>query len=156
MSRLIVNGLLEVSSNIIGEFVKKPKKVRLYGLRKYWPTLTQQQAEVERQKLYEKQEGRCAVCKKHESEFKIRLSVDHNHKTGQVRGLLCYRCNKFIVGRHTYETAKKVLEYLVVELKVDQITDEERRKRKVLKGIVCQHDDSSWCTESCPRGKIYE
>lgn len=95
--------------------VKKQKKVKLYGLRQYWPHLSHEEAEKERQKLSDKQNGCCALCKKPESSFKMRLSVDHNHKTGQVRGLLCYRCNKFIVGRHTYESAEKVLRYLEVE-----------------------------------------
>lgn len=91
------------------------KKPKLYGMRKYWPELTEEQAEKERQKLFEKQEGKCGVCYKHESNFKMRLSVDHNHKTGQVRGLLCYRCNKFIVGRHTLESARRIVKYLEVE-----------------------------------------
>lgn len=40
----------------------------------------------------ELQLGGCAICKK-PCETRKRLSVDHNHKTGQVRDLLCIRCN---------------------------------------------------------------
>src|ERR1051326_2981575 len=94
---------------------QKSKKPKLYGMRKYWPLLTETQAEKERQRLSDKQNGKCGICNKDEKEFKNRLSVDHNHKTGLVRGLLCYRCNKFIVGRHTYESASKLLEYLRIE-----------------------------------------
>lgn len=93
------------------------KKVKLYGMRKYWPHLTEPLAEKERQKISDAQHGCCAICKKPESHFKMRLAVDHNHKTGQVRGLLCYRCNKFVVGRNTYDTAVALLEYLLVEVK---------------------------------------
>lgn len=35
----------------------------------------------------------CAICKRHQSEFKIALAVDHDHETGEVRGLLCKQCN---------------------------------------------------------------
>ena len=35
----------------------------------------------------------CAICKKHKSSFKISLAVDHCHKTGKIRGLLCNHCN---------------------------------------------------------------
>jgi hypothetical protein len=59
------------------------------------------------------QDNSCAICRKHTSSFKKRLAVDHNHKTGKVRGLLCSYCNKFKVGRHTLETAKEVYEYLM-------------------------------------------
>lgn len=38
--------------------------------------------------MFKSQEGKCAICK--DSEAK---QVDHNHKTGKVRGLLCQRCN---------------------------------------------------------------
>ena len=48
-----------------------------------------------------KQEGCCAICKKHESELKkvgnkifYTLCIDHCHKTGKVRGLLCHECNR--------------------------------------------------------------
>lgn len=38
------------------------------------------------------QNGACAICKKHNLNGK-RLFVDHDHKTNQVRGLLCHLCN---------------------------------------------------------------
>lgn len=71
--------------------------------------------EKERIEFFKKQKGCCAICGKHQREFKRRLSLDHSHKSGQLRGLLCYRCNKFIVGRHTLESATKLLKYLQIE-----------------------------------------
>jgi Recombination endonuclease VII len=46
--------------------------------------------------LYKAQEGNCACCGTHESMFKRKLHVDHDHETGQIRGLLCTRCNPAI------------------------------------------------------------
>ena len=47
--------------------------------------------------LYTKQNGRCAICgqpKKVKGKTKKEtICVDHNHKTGKVRGLLCHYCN---------------------------------------------------------------
>jgi Recombination endonuclease VII len=91
------------------------KKLKLYGMRKYWPHLTETEARTQRELLSKKQSAKCGICGKPESSFKMKLAVDHNHKTGQVRGLLCYRCNKFIVGRHTFESAERLLKYLSVE-----------------------------------------
>jgi 5-methylcytosine-specific restriction endonuclease McrA len=45
------------------------------------------------QKMLE-QKGICAICPKHQSESKKKFAVDHNHKTNQVRGLLCDNCNR--------------------------------------------------------------
>jgi hypothetical protein len=45
-------------------------------------------------KLREYQNYACAICKKSELIFKNGMAVDHNHKTGEVRGLLCWKCNK--------------------------------------------------------------
>ncbi|RPJ39998.1 MAG: hypothetical protein EHM35_00780 [Planctomycetaceae bacterium] len=39
------------------------------------------------------QNGVCAICGKPPSEDKS-LAVDHDHKTGQVRALLCHVCNR--------------------------------------------------------------
>ena len=44
-------------------------------------------------KIFAKQNGKCKICDIHQSEFKIALSVDHCHKTGNIRGLLCRDCN---------------------------------------------------------------
>jgi Recombination endonuclease VII len=55
----------------------------------------------------------CAICKKPRSAFKNKLSVDHNHKTGRIRGILCYYCNRRLVGRLTIESATKILNYLL-------------------------------------------
>lgn len=51
--------------------------------------------------LLTKQQNRCIICDKHQSELKKRLAVDHNHKTGEIRGLLCDYCNYRVIGRHT-------------------------------------------------------
>lgn len=42
------------------------------------------------------QNGKCAICESdnHRSRKGVgSWPVDHNHKTGKVRGLLCYKCN---------------------------------------------------------------
>lgn len=43
--------------------------------------------------LLVKQQGVCAICQNAESGRKQILSVDHDHTTGHVRGLLCHSCN---------------------------------------------------------------
>ena len=54
-------------------------------------------SEAEYENQLAKQEGKCAICRK---EFKFSnkdkntIHIDHCHKTGQTRGLLCGECNK--------------------------------------------------------------
>jgi hypothetical protein len=43
------------------------------------------------QKMFDEQLGLCAIC--HKPENDIKLAVDHDHKTGKVRALLCKKCN---------------------------------------------------------------
>lgn len=56
-------------------------------------------------RMYDAQQGRCAICNVPEELTKSvnktkqkRLHVDHCHKTGKVRGLLCTCCNN-VLGR---------------------------------------------------------
>src|SRR5262245_11939341 len=39
------------------------------------------------QRMLTEQRGVCAICQRHQRYQ--RLSIDHNHRTGKVRGLLC-------------------------------------------------------------------
>ena len=41
---------------------------------------------------YQQQDGRCLIC---HMQFRL-LLVDHDHQTGQIRGLLCNGCNSAI------------------------------------------------------------
>jgi hypothetical protein len=63
-------------------------------------------ADVERMTI--EQNHRCAICNQ-----KKMLVVDHCHKTGKVRGLLCRLCNTYIgsIGEST-ETLEKAIAYL--------------------------------------------
>lgn len=60
--------------------------------------------------LLAKQNGVCAICEQ-PCKTGERLSVDHNHATGVVRGLLCRGCN-FRLGQIEKPGLEKFLEYL--------------------------------------------
>lgn len=45
------------------------------------------------------QDWKCAICLKPHNKERYGLQVDHNHRTGRVRGLLCSYCNRKVVGR---------------------------------------------------------
>ena len=50
-------------------------------------------------KMLKEQNNLCAICGEKESvvdsrwKTKRSMAVDHNHKTGKIRGLLCTKCN---------------------------------------------------------------
>ena len=63
--------------------------------------------------MYSEQEGCCAICGIHQSELKIRFCVDHDHDTGQVRGLLCNNCNNGIGKlKDNYDLLLRAADYL--------------------------------------------
>lgn len=53
-------------------------------------------------KMVENQNGVCMICSGMNVDGR-RLAVDHNHKTGEIRALLCLRCN---VELGIYENGK--------------------------------------------------
>lgn len=68
--------------------------------------------------MYDSQDGKCAICGTHKPSYgKGGLSVDHCHKTGKVRKLLCTPCNaalgKFKDNVQNLENAVKYLLELI-------------------------------------------
>ena len=61
------------------------------------------------------QGGCCAICAKPEREQKYALSVDHDHESGRVRGLLCVSCNTKIGVLDNWSLKQKAMEYLSSE-----------------------------------------
>lgn len=59
------------------------------------------------------QDFKCAICSRHEEENRKPFVVDHDHNTGEVRGLLCFRCNTGIgqLGDSTL-LLSKAIQYL--------------------------------------------
>jgi hypothetical protein len=69
--------------------------------------------------LLESQEGVCAICGKPEIKVDSRtknvrkLSVDHCHNSGKIRGLLCTACNTSLGGfNDSPDLLQKAIEYL--------------------------------------------
>lgn len=64
------------------------------------------------QALLDLQNGRCAVCER--KPRSRRLAVDHDHDTGEVRGLLCARCNHKVIGaaNESAATLRRAARYL--------------------------------------------
>lgn len=58
------------------------KRVPDYSIRRYGVSLSRF---ID---LAVSQDGKCAICGD-----QTKLCIDHNHKTGKVRGLLCRKCN---------------------------------------------------------------
>lgn len=54
-------------------------------------------AVIDYEKMLIAQDNKCAICRCEETrvlrEKVMRLCIDHDHKTGRIRGLLCHNCN---------------------------------------------------------------
>ena len=57
--------------------------------------------------MLEKQGGKCLICSSDTARWKKRFHVDHCHTTGEIRGLLCNRCNPMLGW---YESHKQQIE----------------------------------------------
>lgn len=63
--------------------------------------------------LLYRQRGVCAICLRPPKEGGRRLDVDHDHRTGEIRGLLCHTCNHFLLGKYaTAEKLRRAADYL--------------------------------------------
>ena len=56
---------------------------------------------------------KCKICNRSEKEVGKALRVDHCHKTGKVRGLLCSKCNTLLgMAGDSVEVLKEAINYL--------------------------------------------
>ncbi len=86
--------------------IKAKDSMRGYTLRKYAIS------DLVYSNMLEAQNGLCKICGKTNPDNKT-LSIDHNHETGEVRGLLCSKCNLALGGfRDSVDLLKKAIEYL--------------------------------------------
>ena len=64
------------------------------------------------------QDGKCAICgngKSVRKEKEFPLSVDHDHETGRIRGLLCHNCNVALGSlRNSVPLLQKAITYLTL------------------------------------------
>lgn len=87
---------------------KERKLVKLYGI-----TSIQKH-----QMLMELQDGKCATCGSDKPQGAGgrghgQWHTDHCHKTGQVRGILCARCNLVLTQKMNVRTLIKMASYLL-------------------------------------------
>ncbi len=57
----------------------------------------------------------CWVCgKTRRKDGKLlKLFIEHDHLSGRVRGLACFRCNRYLIGRHhTGRLLRSAADYL--------------------------------------------
>ena len=62
--------------------------------RRKWLLQTYNLTPEQYNQMFQEQEGRCKICSKHQIDLPRSLSVDHDHKTGKRRGILCHKCNR--------------------------------------------------------------
>lgn len=86
------------------------KRCRLVGQREKSLGITNE----EYWDLYKKQAGRCGICRRrlYSKRYKS-FCVDHDHDTGEIRGLLCHNCNGAIgMLRDCGATIKRAAEWV--------------------------------------------
>jgi hypothetical protein len=112
------------------EIVKYQKNYREQNAREIKSTIFKRKYGIsleEYEKLFEQQNGCCAICKtpervRHRNNGKgdIRMmAIDHCHKSNKVRGLLCLDCN---TGLGSFKDNPKIISNAVEYLKKHQFT----------------------------------
>jgi hypothetical protein len=90
------------------DYAAHPERMREKNLKK-WYGITL----ADYNRMFEEQNGCCLICGVHQSEVKKTFNVDHDHETGEVRGLLCNMCNSGLgLFRDDPTLVQRALDYL--------------------------------------------
>lgn len=105
-----------VKSNKQKYITNNPKSIKNSALKfSYGITIEQYQV------MLKSQQESCAICNINQSELTKALCVDHCHKTGKIRALLCRQCNSALgFIKENIEAAQKLVEYIKIHNEVRQ------------------------------------
>lgn len=84
-------------------------------------------SEIEYKHMLTEQSYSCKLCLISQEKLKKRLYVDHCHKTGKVRGLLCLRCNA-LIGH--WENSRQLFDMFDDYVKIPSQTAESDRSNR--------------------------
>lgn len=85
-------------------------KNRKNSVRKWYLKTTYGLTPEQYDEMYSKNEGKCYICLEKKDYY---LHVDHDHKTGKVRGLLCHGCNNALgLFKDNKDSLLRAIEYL--------------------------------------------
>jgi len=129
--------------------IARGKRIRLYGI-----TVT------EYERLFNEQNGVCAIC--HKDNGLIALCIDHDHNTNEVRGLLCNLCNRGIgLFNDSPDLLNKAKEYVIrgvpnyLKGKLEPSWLPVKQRKRVHEGIVINEypnltqEEIIWLNEQC-------
>jgi hypothetical protein len=101
-----------------------PQRALKMRLRHYGMTIADLYAMIDAQR------GLCLIC----TEPFAKPVIDHDHETGEVRGLLCSRCNSWLAAIEHPNYRDRALAYLArtvrAPFRVNQQWVEQRKRRK--------------------------
>lgn len=91
----LIPGVRNFSQEQFASLMSPASKSRAYHLLRTYGISLEQYNE-----LLRSQDNACFICQKSARSFSKALAVDHDHVSGEIRGLLCSFCNQRVIGRH--------------------------------------------------------
>lgn len=113
-SRINANTELKEKRNKDSNLWKKKNKSKNFKTQKNWFLKKLYGITLEQYNLmFTSQEGKCAICERHQSILQNSLAVDHNHDNGEIRKLLCSDCNTALgLAKENPDLLIKMAEYI--------------------------------------------
>ena len=98
--------------NKVKEYSKKNPEKKKLSSKKSWIKCKYGVNYQDYISMHIEQDYKCKICDRHANNFKYGLTLDHNHKTGKPRGLLCPACNGLLHVVENKEFYDKAIKYL--------------------------------------------